>query len=328
MKKILKHSLVFLAMLAGFSSCLTKETPVPLKPKGDETTASVEMTDDYRWQIYYSLKNNTVVGKNLYTVWDLGFETAADGYRIVLNGAKFRMVAYRTSKTDFAAVSIADTIGIPSKIDMPSGSMDSTAIGDWRSGSVYILHRGTDEAGNDLGMRKIQILSVDANKYVVRFAELNGKNEKTMNIAKDTKYNFGFLSFDDGGKTLMVEPPKAEWDIVFSKYTHYYYDLDYRYSVVGCILNHYQTSAGRDTSSKDFATIDLQQASLVKLSSFVAAIGFDWKTYDIAAGKYSVDAKQYFIIHDQNGIFYKLRFIDFYNAAGVKGAPKWEYQRL
>lgn len=328
MKILIKNAFLFISLLSCLSSCLSKETPVPLKPKGAETTATIEMAEDYRWQVYYSLKNNTVVGKNLYTSWDLGFETGADAYRVILNSAKFRMVAYRTSKTDFAAVTIKDTMGIASEIDAPSGSLDSTAIADWRSGNVYILHRGTDEHGTELGMRKIQFVSVSADKYIVRFSELNGSNERTVDIPKDTRYNFSFLSFDDGGKTVQVEPPKQEWDIVFTKYTHYYYDLKLRYSVVGCVLNHFETSAGMDTVTKTFAEINLQSAAAVKLSSFITSIGFEWKSFDINANKFTIYPNQFYIIRaGEEGVFYKLHFIDFYKD-GIKGNPKWEFQRL
>ncbi|MBL7712973.1 MAG: HmuY family protein [Chitinophagaceae bacterium] len=322
-------SLLLLLLLSMLSSCLNKETPVPLKPKGAETTASVDMGEDYHWQMYFSLKSNAMVGKVLYSSWDLGFENEASGYRIVLNGGKFGMAAYRTGKTDFASVTIKDTTGVSGKIDMPSGSLDSTAIGDWRTGNaVYIINRGTNENAKWQGFEKIQILSVDAAKYVVRIAGIDGSNEKTMDILKDNRYNLGFLSFGDGGKTLTIEPPKAEWDIVFTKYTYYYYDLMMPYSVVGCLLNRYQTTAGLlDSTSKDFAAIDLEKAMGARLASFNSAIGFEWKYYDLNSGKYTVNPAKHYIILSQQGIYYKLRFIDFYQA-GIKGAPKWEYQQL
>jgi hypothetical protein len=327
-KSRFQKMLAFLFLSSTLSACMKKELPVPLRPKGTETTASVEMAEDYRWQIYYSLKNNTIVGSNKYTAWDLGFETSPQGWHIILNGAKFRMAAYRTAKLDFGAVNISDTIGVPSFIDAASGNLDSTAFGDWRTGNVYILHRGTDEMGNFLGMQKIQILSVDAIKYVVRFATLDGANEKVLEIPKDGRYNYTFLSFDDAGKTLLIEPPKTEWDIVFTKYTHYYDDLDLRYSVVGCLLNSYQTSAVEDTLTKNFAEIDLQKVAPMVLQKKMNEIGFSWKTYDLNAGKFTIDANKFYIIRSgEEGIFFKLRFIDFYKD-GIKGAPKFEYQRL
>ncbi|MCC6185895.1 MAG: HmuY family protein [Chitinophagaceae bacterium] len=315
----------FLSLL--FTSCLKEELPVPQKAKGDEQSATVQLGEDYRWQVYYSLKLNSEVGRNLYTTWDLGFENGANGRRIFLNGAKFKMVIYKTNKYDLDAVSITDTIGVASQIDMPSGSLDSTAIGNWKPSEVFIVHRGTDELGNDLGLRKIQILSVSATSYSVRFAELDGSNAHSLTLTKDNAYNFVHLSFDDAGKIVKVEPPKAEWDIVFTKYTYYYSDLDMRYSVVGAVVNSYNTNAGLLDSISSFESIDLAQAAKVSLSPFKGAIGFEWKTYDINSGKFTVNASKLYVIQSSDGLLYKMRFIDFYKS-GIKGNPQWEYQRL
>eukprot|EP01030_Chromulinospumella_sphaerica_P034500 gene34500-biopygen17537 len=37
--------------------------------------------------VYFNLRTKAEVGRNLKTVWDLGFETTADGFHVVLNGA-------------------------------------------------------------------------------------------------------------------------------------------------------------------------------------------------------------------------------------------------
>jgi hypothetical protein len=311
------------------SGCLNKETPVLLKPGGTAILAGIDMGEDYRWQVYYSLKHNAVVGRNLYTAWDLAFEASADGWHIKMNGAKFRMVAYRTTKTNFATVTVSDTTGCTSQIDAPSGNLDSTGIDDWRKGNVYILHRGTDQYGNELGIVKMQVLSVDELQYSIRFSDINDNQGKIMimSIPKDSAYSFRFFSFDEGGKLVAIEPPKDQWDIVFTRYTHYYNDLDLRYAVVGCLLNSYQTRAEQDTVHKVFPDIDLPAAMGVKLSARINAIGFEWKSYDLNTGKFTVDSRRIYLIADQSGIYYKLRFLDFYKA-GVKGVPQWEFQRF
>lgn len=324
----MRTMILITAMSSGLLSCMKKELPVPLKPQGKEITASVEMTEDYKLQVFYSLRNNTVVATNKYTAWDLGFETAPEGWHIILNGAKFKMAVYPIKKK-FEEVTSADTTGIASLIDVASGDADSTAFGDWRkTEKTYIIHRGTDETGKYLGMEKIQILSVDASKYVVRFAAIDGSNDKTLEVLKNEQYNYTFLSFDGGGKTLLIEPPRKEWDIAFTKYTHFYYDLDMRYSVVGCLLNSYNTSAGRDSVTKNFAEIDLRKVASVMLRREIDVIGFEWKSYDLNTGKFTVDAGRHYIIRSgEEGVYYKLRFVDFY-MNGVKGTPQFEYQRL
>lgn len=315
-------------MTFGLAGCMKEELPIPLKPKGEERSASIDMTEDYSLQVYYSLKSNAIVASNKYTAWDIAFETAAEGWHIVLNGAKFRMAVYPMSKP-FEQVKVADTTAVPSLIDAASGNLDSTAFGDWRvANKTYVLHRGTDETGKYLGMMKIQILSVDGLKYKLRFAAIDGSNERQLEVKKNEQYNYSFLSFDDGGKTVQIEPPKKEWDIVFTKYTHYYSDLDMRYSVVGCLLNSYQSNAGKDTLTRSFADINISGISSIKLQKAIDAIGFEWKSYDLNSGKFSVDASKHYIIRSgEEGLWYKLRFIDFYKN-GVKGNPHFEYQRL
>jgi len=323
---IFKSCCLLVLVISGLSSCINKETPIPAPPPGHDTVASVTMGETYKLQIYYNLYKNTIVSQNAFTVWDLGFETSADGWHVILNGAKF-MKAYRTTKTSFESVVLSDTSGAYSNYDAASGNLDSTAIGDWRSTTpVYVLQRGIDETGKPLGICKFQILSGDATKFTVRFAAIDGSNDKTMDVTKNDLYNFSFLSFNNGGQQLLVEPPKTDWDIVFTKYTHIYYDLDnLPYSVTGCLLNRYQTSAGVDSLHTDFDAITAADAAQIPLSTAINVIGFDWKTY---SGTYVVNSKKFFIIRNQQGVYFKLHFTDFYDKSGIKGTPTWEFQRL
>jgi hypothetical protein len=322
---------IFLAFLMmQLSSCLSKENPVPLKPQGNKEIGQVEMGEYYPWQIYYSLKNNTLVGKNLITAWDLGFENGESGWHVITNSAKIASHVYKTNKTDLSIVTVADTVGIKGKFDLYTGNLDSTAVGDWKTNTnVYILDRGTDENGTSYGYMKFKILSVTDQKYIVAFDEIDGTNAKEIEIIKDDNYNFSYLSFNDRGKTLLIEPPKTDWDIVFSKYTYYYVEHDLEYSVTGCLLNRYKAAATMlDTNFKDFEAIDLSSIASVKLNPNIDAIGFDWKYYDFDDSRYNIRTNQHFLIRSgDDEIYYKLRFVDFYKS-GVKGAPEFEYQRL
>ena len=60
-------------------------------------------------------------------------------------------------------------------------------------------------------------------------------------------------------------------------------------------------------------------------STNVNTIGYDWKAY--TGSTYVTYSHMNYIIRNRNGIYYKLHFIDFL-AAGIKGNPKWEFQRL
>lgn len=323
----MKRLLFFLPALLFtllLGSCAKDELPVPPHDPGNVTEAAVSMSADYRWQLYYDLRTNTVVGQNLKTAWDLGFEATTDGFHVVLNSAK-AMYAANTGSTDFTTVT--DTIGFAllKKWDEPSGNLDSTAVGDWRGNMpVYIVDRGYSETGTHQGFRKIQFLAVDADSYTIRFAALNGNGDTTLEIAKDSTYNMQFLSFASGN-TVLIEPPKADWDLTFTQYTHVFYNPLTTYLVTGCLMNRYQTTAARDTTTA-FAAIRFSSIGSYVFSPAMNTIGYDWKTFN--GSTYVTDPQKIYIIRDREGLYYKLHFIDFYDNQGIKGNPRWEFQQL
>ncbi|MES2591856.1 MAG: HmuY family protein [Bacteroidota bacterium] len=319
-------SVVLFFVLLFLSSCKKEELPVTAHDPGNVITSTVNMEASYKWQFYFDLKTNTVVGQNLKTSWDLGFETSAGGFHVVLNGSK-AMFVRNTMNTDFLA--ITDTNGFiqNKKWDESSGNMDSTAIGDWRNtNNVYIVDRGYSESGVHQGFRKIQFQNVNALEYEVRFAELNGQGDSTLTILKDSTYNLAFLSFS-GNNVLMVEPPKVLWDLTFTQYTHVFYEETgiTPYLVTGCLLNRYLTKAVMD-SSIAFSQMTLSSAIDYILIDEINTIGYNWKVF--VNGTYVTFSKMNYVIKDAEGYYYKFHFIDFYNNLGVKGNPKWEYQQL
>jgi hypothetical protein len=266
-----------------------------------------------------------VVGQNLKSSWDLGFETSANGYRVILNTAK-AMFTWNTGDTNFVAVN--DTTGFFANRswDEASGNLDSTAIGNWTTDHpVYILDRGYNENGVFQGMRKLKIESVDASGYTIRFSEMNGNGDTLFFIPKDTAYNFTFLSLSSGGHLTTVEPPKETWDIVFTQYVHIFHNPTEPYIVTGGLLNRYQVEAARDTVT-GFSVIDYSQAIMYPLSPAINTIGYDWKVF--SGNTYFTNPAMSFIIRDHTGTYYKLHFIDFYDSNGIKGNPKWEMQQL
>ncbi|PZF73951.1 HmuY family protein [Taibaiella soli] len=319
---------VNICCLVFISSCLPKELPVPAHDPGNVLTASVSMDADYKWQVFYSLRSNAEISRNLKTAWDLGFEATTDGYHVVLNTSK-SMFSMNTGKQDFDQVSISDTAGFSAHKhwDSPSGNLDSTAIGDWRGRQdVFVITRGFNEKGQALGFVKVQLLAADASGYTIRCGALDGSSDKTITITKDANYNLAFLSFENGITQVSVEPPKTAWDIEFTQYTHIYTDLDNMpYTVTGCLLNRYTTTAAAD-STIAFDAINYDKAMTYTYTSAVNTVGFEWKTFN--GTSYTVDMNHCYVVHTQNDLYYKLHFIDFYDAAGVKGAPKWEFQQL
>lgn len=311
------------------TGCLRSELPVPAHDAGNVIRGTVDMDPAYRYQIYYSLATNAVVGKNDKTAWDIGLETSENGYHVVLNGAK-SMFALGVSGRAFDDVGISDTLGFAAsaKCDAYTGSLDSTAIGDWRGkGEVYILNRGYDEQGRSLGWAKMQLRSSDAHKYELLIDTLTAGNAGVaIEVAKDSAYNLAFVSFSTLSQVL-IEPPKTAWDVVFTQYTYVFYDMDppVPYLVTGCLLNRNNTSAYLDTVTA-FDSINYANVATDRFGNDISAIGYDWKVF--GGNTYTVLTSNSYLVRIQRGVLYKLRFTGFYNSSGQKGNPQWEYQAL
>tara|TARA_B100000963_G_scaffold79079_1_gene67199 strand:+ start:194 stop:1180 length:987 start_codon:yes stop_codon:yes gene_type:complete len=309
------------------TSCI-KELPIEVHSEGNINLVQIEMGGDYENQLFYSLIRNDVVNQNLETEWDIAFECNIEGSHIILNSATSGAV-YKTNVFDFDSINSLN--GNENwNYDAPNGNLDSTAFGDYSNGNLYILNRGisVSQGGNNLGYKKIIIKSISSNQYEIRYADLNGDNDTTLIINKDTNFTFLAFSFNKH-KIVDIFPHKQNWDILFTAYTHVFNDFTppLPYRVSGVILNRENTSVALDTTN-DFSNIDYDLATLYEFNYEIDAIGYDWKNYSFSTSSYTVDSYKTFIIKTNIGFYYKLRFIDFYNDNGDKGSPKFELQQL
>ncbi|HMT28157.1 MAG TPA: HmuY family protein, partial [Bacteroidia bacterium] len=220
---------------------------------------------------------------------------------------------------------------------------DSTAVGNWidagqSKNETYVIDRGRTEQFGAARWRKMQIVSVNSDQYVIRFSLYNNTQLTEFTIPKNPSYSLMYFSFDDGGKMVSVAPEKDKWDIVFTKFTHTYYSepvySPYRYYIVtGGLLNRWvgdENEIAKQDSTPGFKPFD--QVTAADMGNFTfhqqaALIGFSWKEYDFNLG-YTIYQDRYYLVHDEKGYFYKIRFLDFYDDQGNKGAATFEYQRL
>ena len=62
-----------------FISCEMEEIPVSPHNPGDIQINQIELSNDYRHQVFYDLGSNSIISDNLKTDWDLGFESSSQG---------------------------------------------------------------------------------------------------------------------------------------------------------------------------------------------------------------------------------------------------------
>ncbi|HRH38835.1 MAG TPA: hypothetical protein PK760_10845, partial [Flavobacteriales bacterium] len=189
---------IIIGPLLALTACVKEELPVPVASRGAAIDHRVCMGTGYSQQIWFDVGTNAVVAENERGVWDLAFESAPDGWHVMLNGSRL-MTAWDVSATDITAPH--DTLGMHAgrRIDMPSGNPDSTAIGDWRNtGEVTVLDLGYSAAGDHLGLRKVRFDGMDATSFSFASAALDGSDVRSHVVTKDPTRTYSYFSFATG----------------------------------------------------------------------------------------------------------------------------------
>ena len=324
-----------LLIILLFSSCFEEDKIINLPPTaGDIELGQAAMTETFRYQVYYDLKTNATVKTNVFTDWDLGFLTSDTAWHIILNNAK-AMYGGNSFSVNFEDVTSEE--GVEMHFDKSNGNPDSLAIAGWLDLSgetpvsnnfVYVIDRGLDEEFSEIGYKKVIFQTPEDNKYKITFADLDGQNEQSFTIEKDTTVNYVCFSFDNG--IVDVEPPKNDWTLLFSLYQTLYLDLTGNYQsyiVKGALLNPHNVTANIDTLL-NFDDIALADTENFDFKTDLDIIGFDWKYYNFQEGYYTIVPDQNYMIKNNDGYYYKLRFVDYYNDTNEKGYPKFQFARL
>lgn len=339
-RKILSVGFLLITLLV-FTSCFKEDDiVVPQKP-GDVTTVVIEMLPDYSRQSYFDLSKGEVVAVNDRSDWDLALTTSVDDYTLYLNTSVF-MKASHTGVYDFDVP--LSTAGRDWKFDASNGNPDENAIGKWwtedengfrSNDEVILIDLGIDEEGFQRGFVKIQTyIDPLSGEVSIRVAKLDSSNQRTFEMPKDTEHQMVTLSLETGYSNPQPVPSPGNWDLLFTTYTTLLFTdfgEPYPYLVNGVLLNDTLIMAAKD-KDVPFADIDRDMAEAISFSSQKDTIGYAWKVVngDMAAGDvtYTIHTDWTYILRDSNGLYYKLRFIDFYNDKGVKGYPTFEYQKL
>lgn len=326
MKKQWIH-IATIALTAGmFTSCLKDDVAVLLPAPGNSQLFSVSLQENYEHQVYFQLKTQDTLG-NDYFKWDLAFEAADTGNGCWMNGGKLELIG-NTATTDFEQVK--DTAGYHLFIDSSDWGKKNSMIGtiENKVGNVFIIDRGYKHS-NPLRFFKFQFLQNTSTFYEIKFSPLADSITTIVKIYKNNAYSYRYFSFDNGGSTLEIEPVKLGWDLQFTRYRVLYSvnGAPFPYLVVGVLINNANTKVCVD-STADYQSVNYEFAKTKVLSSARDALGYEWKYFDFSTQKYKVRTNYIYIIKDGDGVYWKLRFLDFYNALGKKGFPKFEFQRL
>lgn len=339
-EKYIFFFIVCYVALILFSSCEKDNDKAITLPPIDTTMISkqVSMGVNYDTMVFVNL--NT--GESKYSAikdYDLAFEASPQGQYIYLNTGKY-MFAWRSSSTDLVNT---DTTGLVWATDADTWLGDSTAFGKNTDAqgncntNVVIIDRGKyNHFGSDR-YRKLQLVSVSAIAYVIRYSKLNNTDYHEFTIPKDDTYALMYFSFTDGGKMVSLAPPKNQWDIVFTRYIHTYWEetLQFRFYLVNGTMTNIWNNTTCSILKKDsvpgykpFEQFNHNDIPLFPFYTQANLMGFDWKDFDFNTNLYYIIPDLYYVIKDRNNEYYKLKYYDFYNQQGVRGCPAFQYQRI
>ncbi len=327
----MKKILAILLLATVLHSCFKEDEPVTAH-KGESIVMDQSL---YTYQSFFDLETRQVVAFNAVDAWDLGFESSDTGWHIIINSGKYLGI-YNTGMTDFDGITSVPSSSVW-KFDKSDGNPDSTAIGEWlspRTGLSYnkVYVTGVYDGVKYLPLKKIVFTSLSRGVYSFRYSNLDGTDPATFAITRDPSANFSYFSFANGGRQVLIEPEKSSWDLEFTQYmTTLYTDqgVPTPYFVRGVLINRNGVEVALDSlagySNITFADIPKQQ-----FSRNSDAIGYDWKSVSITGTSADYDIRQNYtyIIRNNKGSYYKIRFTGYYNDFGSPGYPRFEMRAL
>lgn len=315
----------------SFSAIISTGSTATLNGKvGDVTYAN---------SVYFDLSGNNQTAVDRKT-WNLGFYSGSD-FRVILNPA-YQSTVKATSKTDIAAVTLADSTGIVLNHD-PSDTSSIHIADDWTGDltKTAIAAVSATDAEN-----KVYVYSFEGNKtaakwfkfkitrngtgYKIQYARLGETTIKTLDVPKNADFNFVFASLETD-KIVSVEPRTKSWDFSWS-YSTSNSGLNTPYWVQDFVaINKFGGVTAAQILTSTVSYTDFKEANIaaVTFANTTDVIGTKWRAA-AAPGSTTpagVRTDRFYVIKDASGNVYKLKFISYTSTdGGERGKPKLEYE--
>lgn len=313
-----------------------------------QTPVSVSMGVGYSDDVYVSLANgevSTITALN----WDLAFDVRSAFSNIIRinDGQGVELSIYPNS--DISGWDMADSTGFQ---DWPrlrneitswdagafnrSSSPDNLFDFSWGIYTGDPLHDVVGDSlyfvtGVDGATYKLSIDLLDDGAWTFRYADADGSNPSEVTIAMSDYSDRNFVYFNLGNGTVIDrEPPRADWDMVFTRY--WGMTAFGPGAPAGCLRN-----LGVELIQADGVDInDVAYADYAWDTEDISVIGNDWKELNQAFEWEVVPERAYFV-KDQIGDIYQVVFTSFegsgsgdlsYNVWPISGAAVTENDRF
>lgn len=328
-------------LLASLLSLSVQQTILAQTDAFGYTTVNMTMGPAYQNRVFFDFSANTTVSQ-IADNWDIAFyRNSAMDKGIRINDAKTATV-YQTSSTpaDFDTVNPSQKATWGNPLYNPD---QTTRIQDGAFDSSTLLPAGPFNFGwgnYDIATHKVVgqvVFVIDYGNenyykffinefsagYTFKYAKWNGTSwdatqTKTVANGSDDAF-FNYFSFTTGDKVPNLEPAKANWDLMFTRYwTDYTYPGgSMMYKMAGVIQNPSVTIAKVQPETQATATATLPASGT--FSAKITAIGHSWKP---TSGVYT-DVVYYV---KQESDYYRMYFTS--NEGSTTGNMYFKYKNI
>ncbi len=283
---------------------------------------TVSVRPGYSYEVYYGFSQGEIAAISNQD-WELAFDLEAFGFGVRINDAlglelfvapvpvsdwgtpldTTGMNAWkkvRNSDTSWSLGAFNTLADTANPYDLGWGMYNATT--HVVSGTKIFVLKYADGSA-----KKIMIESLNAGKWIFKYANLDNSSEIRDTIVKSdyTGKNFVYYSLKNQS-VYDREPLSDQWDILFTQYVTEVAPGMF-YKVTG-VLQNKGVFAYKDTSAPTFTAAYNPSRTFRKE---INTIGYDWKSFDMNTYAYVLDDSATYFVKTKNGAVWKLGFLEF-----------------
>lgn len=360
MKKIILGLLVATSLIS--QSCINdNEDTVAVSPIEGSIADPLVGGPTQPNQVWFDLSENKEIATKR-TDWDLAFYSGSS-FKVILNSSIMMAAGKIPNASNIDLITESSVSALKNQVQVanfnPSNEVyiddvkgnfptGYTAIeeikADDSENAVYLLNMGKElytgavaqgsvaTGGDARGWMKVQIVR-SGEGYKIKYAELGATTHKEITVAKNTTYNYNFVSLKNN-KEVFIQPEKKKWDLCFTVFTniiagagsYIYADFVIHNNVGGVGAYEVVVNSGSGIEAyNNFKISDIDQSKFVYNDHRI--IGANWRN-PVGANGLEVYGDRFYIIKDAEGYYFKLRFTRLTNTSGERGFPQFEYKPL
>ncbi|KAF0200578.1 MAG: hypothetical protein FD170_3327 [Bacteroidetes bacterium] len=281
-----------------------------------QTTYTASMGNQYVNEVFFSLSDGEVKVSPR-NIWDIAFYSNAFSAGIVINDGA-GVVLYTYPNAAISGWESFDTTGMASwnkmyndAADFENGAFNRNALGHPDYGWGVYSMTTHNVVGDSIYLikpldgvyRKLQIIRKISteNKYVIRYANLDGSNDQTdtLNVTPYNDRQMMAFSFTTG--IVDREPLAADWDLLFTRYNTL---VQSTYYPVNGVL----TKKGNTVAQAHPVTPDFTDYTDLDFFPEADVIGHDWKTINMTTFQWEITDSLAYFVQNAAGSVYKVVF--------------------